>query len=333
MRRLIRNFKAKIKQFVASIFAPRPTSPNFGENTSEKKKNDLDPASKLLREAAIHFLNDETERANQLVLQAKKSQPEYFAQLKFESKSLIDELRAAVDLSRVRREESFDKYDDEYCRAYWQSADLETRHEIPANCVNSMIYHDVMLGRVFDACSLPGVDGFLDFGCAYGRALSDIANKIPNAHIVGVDRQEIWKTLNDESFKQDNLDYLCGDVFSALNFVRGNNKVLSHVRTGIMVYPELLKKLYQEALKSGFKQIVLYEIASLSTDSWTFKDQGTGFSSEAHRSSMFIHDYVSLLSSAGFEIQTVTKMPHAIYFPTNTMLEGDSYVFVQATAT
>ena len=173
-----------------------------------------------------------------------------------------------------------------------------------------MIYHDVMLGRVFDACSLPGVDGFLDFGCAYGRALSDIANKIPNAHIVGVDRQEIWKTLNDESFKQDNLDYLCGDVFSALNFVRGNNKVLSHVRTGIMVYPELLKDCTGSA-QICFKQIVLYEIASLSTDSWTRRR--TGFSSEAHRSSMFIHDYVSLLSSAGFEIEAVTKMPHAIY--------------------
>ena len=67
-----------------------------------------------MREATIHFLNDETERANQLVLQAKKSQPEYFAQLKFESKSLIDEIRAAVDLPMVRREESFDKCDDEY---------------------------------------------------------------------------------------------------------------------------------------------------------------------------------------------------------------------------
>ena len=33
---------------------------------------------------------------------------------KFESKSLIDEIRAAVDLPMVRREESFDKCDDEY---------------------------------------------------------------------------------------------------------------------------------------------------------------------------------------------------------------------------
>ena len=66
-----------------------------------------------MRKATIQFLNYKTERANQLIFKKIKSAL-ILCSAKFESKSLIDEIRAAVDLPMVRREESFDKCDDEY---------------------------------------------------------------------------------------------------------------------------------------------------------------------------------------------------------------------------
>ena len=83
-------------------------------------------------------------------------------------------------------------------------------------------------------------------------------------------------------------------------------------------------------MRRGFTAVALYEIASLGGQSQLFRDQGSGFTTEVHRSTMFLHDYASALTRAGFTQQRIVRKPHGHSLATNNMLPGDTYVYIEA---
>ena len=305
---------------------------NLNDTQSQSLRIDkvIEPGPKILREAAWNFLEDNIKIANNLVKKAMKIQPEYFFDHKKKANNLINELKYAVKNAVLNRKESYDNYSDEYCKLYWEAANRESKSQQPYENVNSMVFHSIMKGKLSKYIQKNKINTYIDFGCAYGRALYELSRLFKDCNIIGVDRQDIWKQLNEKNFQNKNLKYITGDIFSHLRVKKNKNNLLSHIRTGIMVYPDFLKKLYSEARNNGIKHILLYEIASLSNDSWEYKEQGSNFQSEAHRSTMFIHDYSYMLKKEGYVNQKIIKMPHSFYFPTNSLLEGDTYVYIEA---
>lgn len=287
-------------------------------------------APALLDNAAAAYLAGDTATANAIVVAARVTYPDYFAFMTAATRALQGDLQAAVAAGTIERDVASDRYSEDHVKIYWQSAQSEIATLSPTENANALI-RQIMAQKIGALIAQHQPDAVLDFGCAYGQPLFELANRFPQSLICGVDRQTVLKTLNDAAFAAPNLSFLDGNVFDALPMVTGsNNKMLIHVRTGIMVYPAFLEHLYREARVNGFRYVALYEIASLSCVSWQYRDQNAGFASEAHRSTMFIHDYAAALRRAGFSRIEIERMPHGRGFPVNPMLPGDTYVFVFA---
>jgi hypothetical protein len=284
-----------------------------------------------LDDAAREFLEGNTDAANLLVSKAREEAPDYFAMMTRETAALQQDLDAAIEQGLLRRREDSDRYTDEHVRVYWNSARTEFETASPRENANALVY-SIYIDRIGQLVADLQPDALADFGCACGLPLFNLARKYPSVRFGGIDRQQILKTLNSEAFAAPNLEFADGDVLDWLPVFQPQlrRKMLVHVRTGIMVYPRFLDQLYATAAASGFKYVALYEIASLSCSSWTFHEQDSNFGSEAHRSTMFLHDYASALRRAGFRPITIERMPHGYSLVKNNNLPGDTCVFVVA---
>jgi hypothetical protein len=282
-----------------------------------------------LDDAAHEFLNGHTDAANRLVTIARDQAPEYFATMTRETAALQKDLDTAIEQGILRRQEGSDRYTDEHVRIYWKSARDEFEHASPRENANALVYA-IYMERFGALISELGADAMADFGCACGLPLFNLARQHPNVRFGGIDRQEILKRLNTEAFVAPNLEFADGDVLDWLPVFQPQlrRKLLVHARTGIMVYPRFLDQLYETAAANGFSYVALYEIASLSCSSWTFHEQDSGFRSEAHRSTMFLHDYASAMRRAGFKPIRIERMPHGYSLVKNNNLPGDTCVLV-----
>jgi hypothetical protein len=281
--------------------------------------------------AAREFLAGHTAAANRIVAAARAEAPDYFAAMSQETAWLQSDLESAVRQNLLQRLEGSDRYTDDYVRVYWNTARREFETLSPRENASALVY-SIYMDRIGRLVSELAPDGIADFGCACGLPLFNLALAHPGVQVGGIDRQEILKTLNSEAFAAPNLAFADGDVLDWLPRFHPQlrSKLLVHVRTGIMVYPRFLDQLYAAAAAGGFRYVALYEIASLSCVSWTFRDQDSNFATEAHRSTMFIHDYAAALRRAGFRPISIEHMPHGYSLPKNNMLPGDTYTFVVA---
>ena len=291
-------------------------------------------AAPLVDAAARLYLAGDTDGANRTLHEAKGVDPAYFDELSRETAALQQDLETARAAGTLHRLQASDRYTDEHVRVYWNSAKTEFETLSPRENANALVFQ-VYTEKIGDVVAKLQPDAVLEFGCACGLPLFKLANASPDIQFGGVDRQETLKTLNDEHFVAPNLTFFSGDVLDRLPLFapQHRRKLLIHVRTGIMVYPAFLDRLYATAAANGFTHVAFYETGSLSCISWTFRDQGSGFQAEAHRSTMFLHDYVSALRRAGFRPVQVERMPHGYSLTRNNMLPGDTYVFVLAELT
>lgn len=280
---------------------------------------------KLLDDAARTYLAGDTVRANALVAEARAQRPDYFLMMEAQTRGLHGDLRAAIAAGTVERHIASDHYTDEHVAAYWNSAHRECTTSSPEESANAMLFA-MIRDKIGAAIHKLQPDGVCEFGCAYGLPLRTLADRFPGTAFCGVDRQELLRDRNTEMFATDNLSFRSGSILDALE-MPGEHKLLMHVRTGIMVYPAFLDLLYRRARENGYRFIISYEIASLSCISWQYRDQDTGFAAEAHRSTMFIHDYAAAMRRAGFT-PSVERMPHGYAMKRNPMLPGDTYAFV-----
>ena len=67
-----------------------------------------------------------------------------------------------------------------------------------------------MKGKLSKYIQKNKINTYIDFGCAYGRALYELSILFKNCNIIGVDRQDIWKKLNEKNFQNKNLKYITG---------------------------------------------------------------------------------------------------------------------------
>jgi hypothetical protein len=285
----------------------------------------------LIDAAARQFLGGDTAGANHTLRDAQRVDPAYFDELSRETAALQRDLAAARATGSLQRFEASDRYTDEHVRVYWNAAKTEFETLSPRENANALVFQ-IYTEKIGNLVATFQPDAVLDFGCACGLPLFKLATTYPAIQFGGIDRQETLKKLNDEQFAAGNLGFFSGDVLDRIPQFASTQrrKLLIHVRTGIMVYPAFLDRLYATAAANGFRYVALYEIASLSCVSWTFRDQDSGFPSEAHRSTMFLHDYAAALRRAGFRPVQIERMPHGYSLTRNNMLPGDTYVFVLA---
>lgn len=284
-----------------------------------------------LDDAARAYLGGDTAAANALVARARQDDAAYFDTLSAETAPLQAELAGARLAGTVQRLEDSDHYTNDHVRVYWESARREFETRSPHENANALVY-SIYTRKIAEAIAQLQPSAVLDFGCACGLPLARLGARFPSVRFRGIDRQVVLRDLNAAHFEQPNVRFEAGDVMDFLPRFepRAERKMLVHVRTGIMVYSAFLERLYALAASHGVSFVALYEIASLSCVSWTFRDQGSGFEAEAHRSTMFIHDYAAALRRAGFTPITIERMPHGYSLAKNNMLPGDTYTFVLA---
>ena len=127
-----------------------------------------------------------------------KIQPEYFFDHKKTANNLISELKYAVKNGVLNREESYDNYSDEYCKLYWEAANRESKSQKPYENVNSMVFHSIMKGKLSKYIQKNKINTYIDFNTEE-HCMNFLLFK--NCNIIGVDRQDIWKKLNEKIFK------------------------------------------------------------------------------------------------------------------------------------
>jgi ubiquinone/menaquinone biosynthesis C-methylase UbiE len=149
---------------------------------------------------------------------------------------------------------------------------------------------------------------FIDFGAFCGYTIATLATHFPRTWFIGIDRPEIAKSLNDQAFGRKNVEFLDGDILDlvASRESFGARPVLFHSRTAVFCYPEYLRQLYRICAEKGIRDIVMQE-GSTFFSRWYLRFFEPGkypAISFAGRGSTFLHDYMTLLREAGFEIRS-----------------------------
>lgn len=223
-------------------------------------------------------------------------------------KELSDELKHAINSNLYERDAKGDLYDDKFVTDLW----WDYNHSF-------MRFNEFQEGSAFMGHLIrtevgqaiqqePNTKALVDFGVMCGFPNWQMADRFPLIQHFGIDRQPIIEKLNTEHYPRENLQFEAGDIF---DFLRKNKSTLEggtlfHARTATVCYPAVVQDLYHECRNAGIKQIVVIEFSGLSKETLEFTDF-RGAQSVALRSNMFIHPYETMLTNAGFRINS-TKM-------------------------
>src|SRR5262249_6308082 len=148
---------------------------------------------------------------------------------------------------------------------------------------------------------------FIDFGAFCGYTIATLAKRFPNIHFIGIHRPEVVRVLNEQTFQAPNIEFIAGDILELLDSGRnfGGRPVLFHSRTAVFCYPAFLTLLYRKSRERRIRNIVFQE-GSTFFSRWHlrfFRDGEYPQVSMAGRDSTILHDYRTILSSAGFAIK------------------------------
>ena len=145
---------------------------------------------------------------------------------------------------------------------------------------------------------------FFNFGVCYAYIDSILSKKFPNIQFTGIDLSEHNKSFNKIEFGEiENLSILSGDVFKEFSQNNYDGAALFHSRTLVLLPRSFIQNLLSAAYNAGFRWIVGFEQHGLSEE--TRKPYTFDLSEKPSvywRDRMYIHNYLGLAHSAGFNI-------------------------------
>lgn len=149
----------------------------------------------------------------------------------------------------------------------------------------------------------------INFGVSYAHVDSLLAARFPGVSFVGIDRSPATAAYNQKYFGHvPNMSFVASDIFAYLAHNDCSGALLYHMRTGAVLPPSFLKKLYGVCREAGVGQLACFEPFGISWDTgrpFVFSDQE--LPSQVFRGIMFLHNYPGLLKAAGYEA-TASRM-------------------------
>lgn len=143
----------------------------------------------------------------------------------------------------------------------------------------------------------------VNFGACYGWMDAQLAGQFPNTRFFGVDRAPAVKTLNDQSFRADNLEFVAADI---VEWIRAqgdlSDAIFVHVRTAVVLPESFVRQLYRELSDRRCAFVFGAETYGIprSTDVVYVMDLADK-PSVHYREQMFIHNYPGLLAASRYE--------------------------------
>jgi len=261
----------------------------------------------------IYLRDGKVSAANQILNSVRPYVEELLRSETVDVKSSADDLSDAIRNRRLSRSESFDIYDDALTRQTWagyfERFITQGRHQSgDGHLIDEL---DTQLANCISENNIATV---LDFGSLCAEIIARPAQRLPNTHFVGIDRQEFVATLNQEAYALPNMSFESGDVFDYLPRMKemSGPKMLFHVRTTCLLYPELVERIYVAAAEAGVDYIMGWEGDGLSRHHlryFSFEDMPD--ISIARKGVLFNHNYRLILERAGYEMthhQNVTTL-------------------------
>jgi hypothetical protein len=295
----------------------------------ERYPSDFETTMEL---ATFHYLAGETTQANRLLEPVKWefATPE-FAEQRRQGQALTEEVAAALREKSLHRKAETDIYNDTFTTSawwgYWRSFQLYNQFQEGSAWLRYLI--EDRIGQLLK--SDPSVKTVLDFGVLCAVPNYELAKRFPATEFVGIDRQELVKTLNERSFQLPNLRFLAGDVLEALPQVarKGSPTALFHARTACLCYPEFLRRLYRTCAQLDVQYVVLYETLSMSKSYLRFYDyENMPADAIGIRSIMYAHNYPAYLREAGYQVLVNDRVASGLLLNDRSDLGASNVVIV-----
>ena len=181
--------------------------------------------------------------------------------------------------------------------------------------------------KIIDAIKFNGNESILDIGCGDGKITAELARRVPNGSVIGIDASpDMIKQAICDFSDIKNVSFICQDA-TEIDYDDQFDYVLSFAAIHwVENKASLFKKIYK-ALKSHGKLLIT---AGTDTDSElkkafaTISSQpqwGEHFSKQEQRyKGIPIPAYKTLLSECGFEQYTVIEKFHQIAIPSKNAL-------------
>jgi hypothetical protein len=268
------------------------------------------PSSYLLGLYQAEFLitTDEIAAANRVVERHRRRIAAELADEIAVAAENQSDLDGALAEDREILSDDKDIYNDAFCRSMWIS------YYESYNTRNPRQHGDRLLADIYlrQLAELPGtVDVVVDFGSMCAQPLFEAAGRMPNTAFYACDRQPLIKELNERAYRLPNLHFRAMDIFEMLAEAAKlpGRKVLTHVRTACVLYPQLVQKLYAACRDAGIDHILLIENADLERSTLRFYEfDGLPARSIVTKHKLYLHDYQAMLADAGFEVQSWARI-------------------------
>jgi hypothetical protein len=220
------------------------------------------------------------------------------------------DLESAMAEGRLEIPDANDIYREDFVRSMWLSYYESFVTRSPRQ------HGDAALGSQYAdliASLAAASDVIVDFGAMCGQWLAEAARRHPAVTFYGSDRQPLIRAMNERAYREPNLQFRDGDIFDTLReaAARPGRKAMIHVRTGCVLYPALLDRLYRFcAGEAGVTEIGLIEGAGMSRVTFDVADfDAMPAAARVTKHKLYLHDYKNVLARAGYGIRTWQRQP------------------------
>lgn len=278
----------------------------------------------LKRLAALLFCLGRVEEANQVApLALKTCTPRLLAKVR----RLHAEMEALLATPERLRPAALRAAGDPEKSWYDYARELEGQPNIRTS---SILFINSLLLPVLERtlAENPDIRTVVNFGSLFGWAEFVLATRNPEVLVAGFDWTPVSKRLNDQVFSRPNLRYLDGNFARSVRPLlaeRGGKALLWHGRTGTLMYPEELIRLYGDCRDLGVANLILSEDVNFDMVRGHYPDfSRPGPRSRVLGGQVMLHDYPHYLGKAGYRVVRQSRQPYGLTF--GNTFNGDAMV-------
>lgn len=175
-------------------------------------------------------------------------------------------------------------------------------------CIDERLYEVINHGV--------NISEIINYGAFYGLMDAERAVRWPDIHWVGVDRDATAIAASINDFAAPNLTFMVADepIEALRRQTMIGDAALVHTRTGAMMTPRKLSRLYEAARSHGFRYVIGSEFVGGNLLERRYFNPQTDETSSACTSQVFNHNYRKLLHDAGYTIVQDKKEPIISYY-------------------
>lgn len=208
----------------------------------------------------------------------------------------------------------------------WLSYAKENAEAKDSYC-NSVAFLNTLFSREIAAMRLTRpIEAIVNFGSLFGSLENRLAGEHPDCTVIGYDRSTVATRKNQDLFRADNLHFVTSDFAAALSpLIAGRAAVLCHGRTGTLMFPEELARLYDTCRSLGIRHILAIEDFNFNLARARWPDfRQTNQKTTLMGGHMMVHDYEAYLGAAGYRVEHVSRRVYP--FPLGHSINSEAMV-------